>query len=253
LWDEPRPADVPALVDRGRAALRAVPDLRTLVTTSFHQSVRDVVSIWVPLINCLEHRPGFDDYCDTPPYSVYAQEVAAGRSLWFYQSCASHGCNGPGGPYFTGWPSYMIDAPGTANRVMQWVAWRFRMEGELYYSMNEAYADRGPWTNIRVSGGNGDGTLFYPGRPDRIGGTTDIPIESIRLKLIRDGMEDYEYLALLARLGGEKAATEFAARIVQAPYRWEGRPEAFLKVRQELGNTLDYLSRVHAASRGDAQ
>jgi hypothetical protein len=134
----------------------------------------------------------------------------------------------------------MIDVPGAANRVMQWLAWKFQVEGELYYSMNEAYGQNNdPWENIRLSGGNGDGTLFYPGRPDRIGGRTDIPIESIRLKLIREGMEDYEYLALLARLDGRQAARHFADRIVEKPYLWESRPEVFLKVRQELGEALD--------------
>jgi hypothetical protein len=134
----------------------------------------------------------------------------------------------------------MIDAPGTANRVMQWLAWRFSMEGELYYSMNEAYGQgNDPWANVRLFGGNGDGTLFYPGRPDRIGGRSDIPIESIRLKLIREGMEDYEYLALLAGLLGRNAADQYADRIVQKSYLWESRPEVFLQVRKELGESLD--------------
>jgi hypothetical protein len=134
----------------------------------------------------------------------------------------------------------MIDMPGAANRVMQWVAWKIRIEGELYYSMNEAYGQgNDPWMNIRLSGGNGDGTLFYPGRPDRIGGRSDIPIESIRLKLIREGMEDYEYLALLAKLNGRQSADQYADRIVQKSYLWESRPEVFLKVRQELGEALD--------------
>ena len=106
--------------------------------------------------------------------------------------------------------------------------------------MNEAYGQNNdPWENIRLSGGNGDGTLFYPGRPDRIGGRTDIPIESIRLKLIREGMEDYEYLALLAKLDGRQAAGQYADRIVEKPYLWESQPEVVLKVRQELGEALD--------------
>lgn len=253
LWDEPRQEDSQALVDRGRAALRAAPELRTLVTTPFNPNIRDVVRIWVPLVNCLERRPGFDDYCAaTPPYSSYAPELAGGKKLWFYQSCASHGCNGGGGAYFTGWPSYVIDAPATANRVMQWVAWKRDIEGELYYSMNQAYADRDPWNDIRASGGNGDGTLFYPGKPDRIGGATDIPIESIRLKLIREGMEDYEYLVLAAKLGGEELARGFGSRIVREAYQWESRPEVFLNVRQELGRTLDRLARMRPANRSDA-
>jgi hypothetical protein len=143
----------------------------------------------------------------------------------------------------------MIDVPGAANRVMQWVAWKFHIEGELYYSMNQAYGqENDPWVNVRLFGGNGDGNLFYPGRPNLIGGRTDIPIESIRLKLIREGMEDYEYLALLAKLKGRQAADQYANRIVQQPYLWERRAEEFLKVRRQLGELLDRA----AAKTGEA-
>jgi len=249
LWDEPASRDFPEALRRGKASALVEPSLRNLVTTPFTRKLEEAVQIWVPLVNCLELRPGFEDYCaDTPAFGVYARQTQLGKSLWFYQSCASHGCNIVGGKYFTGWPSYMIDMPGAANRVMQWLAWKFRMEGELYYSMNEAYGQgNDPWVNVRLFGGNGDGSLFYPGRPDRIGGKTDIPIESIRLKLIREGMEDYEYLALLAGIEGRLAADQFADRIVKEPYLWESRPEVFLKARKELGDSLD---RATARSSG---
>jgi len=255
LWDEPQPGDMSKVTDRARTALRAVPDLETLITTPYRTQLAGSVRIWVPLVNCLESRPGFENYCaDQPPLNVYRSERDHGKSLWFYQSCASHGCNSPGGPYFTGWPSYMIDTPGTANRVMPWAAWKLSIQGELYYNMNEAYAyGKDPWTNMRISGGNGDGTLFYPGRPARIGGHTDIPIESIRLKLIREGLEDYEYLALAAKLGESALADDFASRIVTEPYLWESKPDKFLAVRSELGDILDNLTRTSAATANHAQ
>jgi len=241
LWDEPASRDFPEVLNRGKVSMQAEPRLRNLVTVPFTRKLEEVVQIWVPLVNCLELKPGYPDFCDgTPPVDAYARETKQGKSLWFYQSCASHGCNIVGGPYFAGWPSYMIDMPGASNRVMQWLAWKYRIEGELYYSMDEAYGqDNDPWVNIRLFGGNGDGTLFYPGRPDRIGGRTDIPIESIRLKLIREGMEDYEYLALLAKLDGTQSTGQYVDRIVKKPYLWESRPEFFLKVRQDLGEALD--------------
>jgi hypothetical protein len=243
LWDEPAPQDLPKVLQRGRTALKGDPRIRNLVTTPFTKTVEEVVQIWTPLVNCLERKPNFGDFCaSAPALDEYAREIQHGKSLWFYQSCASHGCNIQGGEYFNGWPSYMIDAPGTANRVMQWIAWKYQIQGELYFSTDEAYGERkDPWLDVRLFGGNGDGTLFYPGRPDRIGGHTDIPIESIRLKLIREGMEDHEYLILLEKLAGVKAAEEFAERIVKKPYVWESRPEVFLRVRQELGETLDRL------------
>ncbi len=250
LWDEPTKDDFTKLVQKGRAAGRVEPRLRSLVTTAFKKQLAPVVQIWTPLVNCLEPKPGFDDYCgQTPPWNSYAGEIRQGKKVWFYQSCASHGCNTIGQEYFSGWPSYMIDISAPANRVMQWVAWKYRLEGELYYSMNEAYGGgKDPWTSVFLFGGNGDGTLFYPGKRDRIGGSNDIPIESIRLKLIRKGMEDYEYLALLSRMAGVEAADQYAARVVKKPYHWESQPEVFLKVRRDMG---EELSRLATATAGN--
>lgn len=82
---------------------------------------------------------------------------------------------------------------------------------------------------------------------DRISGRSDIPIESIRLKPIREGMQDYEYLALLGKLEGRKSADSYTDQIIKQPYLWEARPEVFLKVWQELGEALDRA----AARSGD--
>ena len=237
LWDEPTPDLYPKLLDRARIVFGADPEIRSLVTVPFTSKLEKTVQIWVSLVNCLEKRPGFDDFCrEKPSLDAYSSELEKGKSLWFYQSCASHGCTGQGGQYFAGWPSYMIDASGMSNRVMQWIAWKYGISGELYYSMNEAWAHGGdPWTDLRLYGGNGDGTLLYPGRPALIGGRTDIPIESIRLKLIREGMQDYEYLTLLADVCGKQSAADYADRIVQKPWMWETRPEILPEIRLENG------------------
>jgi hypothetical protein len=36
-----------------------------------------------------------------------------------------------GGDYFHGWPSYMIDVDAVANRIMQWLTWKYDVKGEL--------------------------------------------------------------------------------------------------------------------------
>jgi hypothetical protein len=56
-------------------------------------------------------------------------------------------------------------------------------------------------------------------------------------------MEDYEYLELLAKLGGRHLADEYADQIVKRPYLWESRPDTFLNVRQEMGEEVDRLAR----------
>jgi hypothetical protein len=172
--------------------------------------------------------------------SAYDESLRSGKRLWWYQSCASHGCNIVGGEYFAGWPSYVIDINPVANRIMEWMTWKYGVQGELYYSMNEAYKDHGkPWDSVYLFGGNGDGTLFYPGRPDRIGGKTHIPIESIRLKLIREGFEDYEYLHMLDHAGATALATEAANALAHATYDFDHDPNKLYEVRRRMGEELN--------------
>ena len=65
-----------------------------------------------------------------------------------YQSCMSHGCGGTvnmGSPsesdrYFTGWPSYMIDASAVRNRAMEWISFLEGATGELYWESAFAFA-----------------------------------------------------------------------------------------------------------------
>ena len=242
VWDEPSSETYPQVAGRAELARRADARIRNLVTTPFEESLQGVIDIWAPLINCMESKPGFPDFCEgrTVPREVYDAEIQRGKGLWWYQSCASHGCTGSGGDYFRGWPSYAVDVPAVANRIMPWLTWKYKVEGELYFSMNEAFSqDADPWNNIYLFGGNGDGTLFYPGRPNQIGGTTDIPIESIRLKLIREGLEDYEYLVLLSRAGLSDFGDKEVSQMVTEVYQWEHDPEMWYAVRRKLGEKLN--------------
>lgn len=89
-----------------------------------------------------------------------------------------------------------------------------------------------------LHGGNGDGTLFYPGRPRTIGGTTQIPLESVRLKLIREGLEDYEYFVLLSSLTDTATADRWVDQIVQNTYTFDSRPENLYRVRKQMGEEI---------------
>jgi hypothetical protein len=169
----------------------------------------------------------------------YTKEASRSGSVWWYQSCASHGCNIVGGEYFTGWPSYMIDAAPVANRIFPWLAWKYNIQGELYYNINEAYAQpMDTWNNLYLFGGNGDGTLVYPGRARMIGGNTDIPIESIRLKLIREGLEDYEYLVLLAKRDGASAVSDLVNGLVTNVYTYDRHPDRLYSLRREIAERI---------------
>src|SRR5262249_37674737 len=111
--------------------------------------------------------------------------------------------------------------------------------GELYFNTVEAYATNAdPWSDVYAHGGNGDGTLFYPGTPARLRGAGQLPIESIRLKLVREGLEDYEYLALLAGSGRGALARRWAAALVRHTWEWQQSPAALAAVRRAMGEEL---------------
>ncbi|HEY6003780.1 MAG TPA: DUF4091 domain-containing protein, partial [Anaeromyxobacter sp.] len=104
----------------------------------------------------------------------------------------------------------------------------------LYYDMLRTWTGD-PWTDVRASAGNGDGTLLYPGRPAELGGTRPFPVESIRLKAIRDALEDVE-LFRAARAAGEGAlADRLLARLVPSARSFERRPGPWLEARRTLG------------------
>src|SRR5262249_30605733 len=151
-------------------------------------------------LNCFFARPG-----PATCYRVMSAEAVRrllNSQVWWYQSCSSHGCGAPPGrtvepQAYSGWASYMVDHPATLNRAMGALAFLEGVDGELYFDTVFAYNRKNPWEDVYEFGGNGDGTLFYPGTPARIGGQNHIPIESLRLKHLRDGLIDFEYLKLL--------------------------------------------------------
>jgi hypothetical protein len=242
--------DIPT---RAAAAKAADPELRTLVTTTIQEAdthgVTKAIDLLVPVINYLEDKAG--SQFSGNQRAKYEAFLAASprREIWGYQSCMSHGCGGTvnfGSPsysdqYFTGWPTYVIDASAVRNRAMQWLAFRYRLAGELYYETAMAYG-HDPWANQWDFSGNGDGTLFYPGTPAKIGGATHVPVASIRLKMIREGMEDFEYLTLLSRAGGEAEARQIADALFPTAYATEVPAATLMAARERLAARIVALT-----------
>ena len=163
-----------------------------------------------------------------PTVSAYAQSTSAieaararGREIWWYIHA------GPDDPY----PNFLIeDAPTESHSLMGFIAYKSGSDGFLYWyvSMWQETVTRGPLTNARGKGSgsyNGSGVIFYPG--------PDGPVPTIRMKAIRDGLEDYEYLWLLEqaieRVSGDP---EGAGKLV--PDDWLTRAEAALAIDDGL-------------------
>lgn len=233
--------------------------MRTLVTTDLdaaqEHGLLQAIDILTPVVN---HLHGRDDINHRSEYDSFLASSDK-KELWWYQSCMSHGC-GEGcvptvGPGYTGWPSYVIDATAMQNRAMEWLSFSHEISGELYFQTMHMLPQA--WEDQCDFSGNGDGTLFYPGTPARIGGTTHIPVESIRLKMIREGMEDYEYLYTLKELGGTADAMAVSLALFPKPSDVTATSAAALyAARQELADKIEALSSVRpprdAAAEGPA-
>jgi hypothetical protein len=237
--DEPPAETFPELARRTRAFRQGAGKIPVLVTTALTPALTGAVDIWVPPINYMDDKPSQAAKHRSPRRAAYEERVRRGEALWWYQSCMSHGCSRTSDRYYVGWPNYLIDGSPMAHRIMPWLSWAYRVSGELYFHTTYAYEHGDPWVDQYYFSGNGDGTLFYPGSPDRIGGRSHIPIESIRLKLIREGLEDYEYLVILKRLGGAAEADRLVRRLVRKPYDWERDSAALMAVRTALAERIE--------------
>lgn len=190
------------------------PGVRKLITGSVGDAdshgASSSADILAPVINYID-SPGAGS--SRPSYEGFIGG-GANKDVWLYTSCMSYSCDSSESSYWNGWPGYAIDQPSSQARAMGWMAYLYGAGGELYYdttvSLPQASSDQ------YVAGGNGDGNLFYAGTPAgkhgsiAIGGSRDIPLESIRLKRIRDSREDYEYLHLAGEQDSAAAVASLA-------------------------------------------
>ena len=76
--------------------------------------------------------------------------------------------------------------------------------------------------------------LFYPGTDAGING----PIASVRLKNLRDGMEDYEYFVLLKNRGGEDLLEEIVKNAIPTWGSWDQDTDRLLERRRTIANEI---------------
>eukprot|EP01045_Picozoa_sp_COSAG04_P005523 COSAG04_NODE_257_length_18753_cov_7.516857_8_plen_1972_part_00 len=172
-----------------------------------------------------------------------------------------------------GWPSYAIDhvdrssrPSGLVNRAMEWASYLENVDGELYYAvgLNFNMAAKTPgneacWDTANFYGGNGDGYMLCewigslvgsggrlkvarctdPGTPAHVGGKTGIPIESVRLKHVRDGFDDNAYLRLLEKATSREHALQHLNTFMAAPSAWVDDIAKFEAVRVGIGRAIE--------------
>ena len=151
-------------------------------------------------------------------------------------------------------PNYFIDAPAMDPVMVPWITARYHMNGILYWATNFWNQTPDPWldpvtfiSGFDCSGGyvlNGEGSLIYPGdHTKRYTGQPNVdgPVSSIRFELLRDGIEDYEYLWMLKDLGDKDFAEAKINNMVVDVSAFSRNVEELYLARQSMARRLEEL------------
>ena len=181
-----------------------------------------------PLINV--HTRVFD----TAHNETLLPRIKDGREVWWYVNA------GPPRPY----ANFFVEFAGVEHRVLFWQSWALGVRGLHYSGVNVIAPGQDPFGGLLdATPSNGNHFLIYPG--------PDGPVNSVRWEIIRDGIEDYDYLTLLVdglrRLrerGGHEALVERAAsaldikQLVPDLVSFSRDAAAYERKREEIGRRI---------------
>ena len=182
-----------------------------------------------------------DIWC--PLFSLHRQDKAAerqalGETIWTYTAMCQ----------MEPTPWWQTDYPLLNYRVPTWMAWGDGMKGLLYWGGLAYWRETDdPWTKApfytdlpSAKEGqpapifNGDGSLVYPARAVGFDGI----VPSLRLKALRDGIEDFEYLAIAERLGKAEEARQIVRALAPSFFEWEKDAAAYETARAKLAELI---------------
>jgi hypothetical protein len=164
--------------------------------------------------------------------------VGGGSDLWSYVSCNTG---------FGNTPEWMVDYPLINERIQAgFLNWTQGARGILYYRSDGWTAGNTltSWNNVNTTacggglGRPGDGIFLYPPAP--ISSTESAP--GIRLKAIRDGIQDYEYARILTNLGQASFLNSIIFPVATNWRNWNQSTTALEAARIQLGQQLNLLA-----------
>lgn len=195
-FDEPEQRDYEFVKEGMDMIHRNAPGLKRFLTEQPEKALLGAVEIWCPILDAYD--PEF-----------FNTHRSQGEEIWWYI------CTGPKQPY----PGLFIDHPITDLRAWLWMTHKFGIKGCLVWASNYWTSDlafpepniQDPWSDpmsyvtgygnpvgYRGYWGNGDGRFIYP--PKNWKESKKLltgPVDSIRWEMLREGMEDFEYFALI--------------------------------------------------------
>ncbi len=183
-FDEPSmiPPNMDSIRKMGEFLNQHAPDIRLLMVSTDcreRKLASDTPTYdWVPHLPSLHLDPGYEEFLK--------QRQKAGETAWTY-ICETRALHKVSYRYPDVAPP---DRHGSSQRCFGVLAWRNRLDGFLYWNVNE-WDYRGGYvseSNAHI----GEGVLFYPDVEQK-----GLPFPSLRAALLRDGFEDHDLLCLL--------------------------------------------------------
>ncbi len=254
-FDEPNPENYPFVREGMKIIHRSAPGITRFITEHRPGSaIMDVTEISCTVIGRLDPE-------------IISKLVKEGKEFWSYVCCC------PKAPYL----SLFIDHDAINMRMWLWLSYHYQLTGILVWSANywnsQAASPKNylqnPWEDPmsyttgygwplgkQTGWGNGDGRFFYP--PNRSPNDhsrtyLDGPVPSVRLEILRDGIEDYEYFMLLKKAveqaGGKRNSAIKKAQkllnlppeILTGPTAYNKDPRYLILYRDRLGELLHTL------------
>lgn len=180
---------------------------------------RPVVDVWVQL-----------------PWQLRAMDpvlrervLSAGGELWSYQALVQGRRT----------PSWQLDFPVANYRILGgFLNASQGVTGLLYWAVDRWQRD--PWSDPTYVHTDsccypGDGTLVYPGAPAGVVGV----VPSVRLAMVRDGMDDYDYVSALNDRGLGSEAARIIAPAASSWSQWSVDWRVLADVRRQLLDLLE--------------
>jgi hypothetical protein len=155
-----------------------------------------------------------------------------GDSVWSYNTLVQDAYS----------PKWEIDFDPVDFRIQPgFIDQSLNLTGLLYWRIDRWTSD--PWNNVNNTGEfssanyPGEGMLVYPGQQVGVPGV----VASMRLKWLRDGVEDYEYIEMLKNLGKGDLAMQIARSVGPDWTHWTRDASAIESARQQLGEAINQI------------
>lgn len=242
-FDEPEESDYGYMCEDLDRMRRHAPSLRRMVSTAPNEKLFGSINLWCPIT---EH---------------YNREMAharqkAGDGLWWYITFSSKPPK----------VNEHVEHSGVDMRVWLWQTWMEKVQGVIIWESvcwnrkaiypdperpQNPYEDAMVWTS-KHPWNSGEGRYVYP--PQRCFETKDPvvegPVDSIRFEMLREGVEDYEYFAMLKRLDPASPLLAVPPEVTSSLDDYSVDPAGMEAHRMRLAEAIERASHPAGGERG---